>query len=448
MDAKWTDRIRTKLRVTGSSSLALSIVFTSALRIVSTMCLTRLLSPDVYGVVGIILSIFYMVNMLTDIGLQSYVIRHERSDDPDFLNSVYTIHAVRGVILAAISMALAWPISTIMAKPQLFAPLLVSSLIFVIDGQVSLHQFRGLRDGKVQRYATMDLLSNVSQTVAAIVLAFILRNVWAIVGSLFVASTVRAWATYALFPGGRHRFLRDRAVASDLWRFSRMIAISSSLMLLVNQFDKLTLGRILSLNEFGLYVLAANLAVAPVGFASNYASTIVYPIVASAVRDGRSIADAYYSCWRRYFYLYAFAGGGLIGGADLLVRLLYDPRYVSVAKYLSILAINSVLIMTTLSMANIEIARGRPRFAVEVNIVRLACLIVGAFVALLRNNAWVLVIAIGLVELSAYVYSAWWLSRIRVIRPLRELSLFATILAGFAAGAFASQLGRVLLPNL
>src|SRR4051794_11650092 len=88
------------LRLSGSSALALSTVLTNLVRIVSTMCLTRLLSPDVYGITGMIMSLFYMVNMVTDIGLQAYVVRHERSEEPHFLDSVFTIHAVRGVLLA------------------------------------------------------------------------------------------------------------------------------------------------------------------------------------------------------------------------------------------------------------------------------------------------------------------------------------------------------------
>lgn len=441
---KWPGR----LRVTGSSALALSTITINLVRIVSTMCLTRLLSPNVYGITGMIMSIFFAVNMLTDIGVQAYVVRHERTDDPHFLDSVFTIHALRGVGLAAIAMLLSWPLSQLLAKPQLFAPLLVSSVLFVFDGQVSLHQFRGLRDGKVQRFAMIELITGVTQTVLAIVFAFLLRNVWAIVASMLIASAIRAWSTYALFPGGRHRFRRDPIVAADLWRFSRVIALSSALTLLVGQFDKLALARILPLDKFGIYVLAASLASTPTGFAFSYASSIVYPALAVAWREGSSIADSYYGCWRRYFYLYAFAGGGLIGAADLLVRFLYDPRYTPVAHYLSILAVSTALMMTTRAMECVEVAKGRPRIAVEMNLIRLTWLIAGGIFAILRADPLTFVITIGLVEVPAYGYAAWRLARIGVIRWPRELSLLLTIMAGAAVGGAASYAGRILLPNL
>lgn len=437
-----------KVRLSGSAALALSTVATNMVRLVSTMCLTRLLSPDVYGIVGIILSVFYMVNMMTDIGLQSYVVRHEHGDDSNFLDAVFSIHAVRGLVLAGIAMLLAWPISFIMSKPQLFAPLAVSSLIFMIDGQVSLNQFRALREGKVQRFAMLDLITGVSQTVAGIVLAFLLRNVWAIVGSMLVASSVRTWCTYALFPGGRHRFRRDRAVAADLWSFSRVVALSSSLMLLVGQFDKLALGRLLPLDKFGLYVLAASLASLPTVFAVNYASTITYPVVASAWREGWSIAEAYYSSWKRFFYLYAFAGGGLIGAADLVVRILYDPRYEPVSRYLSILAVSTALRLATAAVEKLEVAKGRPRISVEMNVIRLSWLTIGALFGLANGNSLLLVITIGLVEVPAYLYGVWRLARTHVIRWTRELALIALIAMGVAVGSLASYLGRAALPHV
>jgi lipopolysaccharide exporter len=441
-------RIGGQLRLSGSSALALSTVVTNLLRIVSTVCLTRLLAPEVYGITGMIMSVFYMISMVTDIGLQAYVVRHRRSDEPDFLSSVYTIHAVRGVILALIGMSLAWPLSLLLEKPQLALPLFVSSLVLVIDGQISLHQFRGLRDGQVQRFALIDLVTGVSQTISAIAFAFLLRNVWAIVASMFVASVMKVWAGYRLFPGPRHALRRDLEVIADLWRFSRVIAVSSALTLMIGQVDKLALARILPLSQFGIYVIAASLAAAPTVFAFNYASTIVYPAAAAAWRDGGSIADAYYRSWGRFFYLYAFGGGALVGVADLLIRMLYDPRYLPAARYLSFLAISTALMMVNRSMESVQVATGRQRVAIEFNLLRLICLVCGGLFALARTDAMVLVLTIGLLEVPVYCFGLFKMAQLHQIRWMREISLGLALVAGAIAGELATLAGRSLFPNL
>jgi O-antigen/teichoic acid export membrane protein len=395
-----------------------------------------------------IMSVFYMINMVTDIGLQAYVVRHQRSDEPDFLSAVFTIHAVRGVILAVIAALLAWPLSQLLTKPEIAAPLAVASLVFVIDGQVSLHQFRALRDGRVQRVTLIDIATTFCQITSAIILAFFLRNVWAIVLSMIIASLARLWAGYALFPGSRHRFRRDRAIATDFWQFSRVIAVSSTLTLVLTQVDKLAMARILSLGEFGTYVIASSLAGAPQVFAFNYSSAIVYPAAAAAWRENRSIADAYYRCWGRFFYLYAFGGGALIGVADLIVRLLYDPRYLPAGLYLSILAVSTALIMVNRSMEAVQVATGRQRVTIEFNIIRLVWLVGGGLLALATFNAMVLVLTIGLIELPVYVFSIFKMARLHEVRWLREASFGLTLVAGLAAGVVASYAGRMLFPSL
>ena len=448
MHGTMNGRGRFRPRLTGSSALALSTVVTNLMRIVSTMCLTRLLSPEVYGITGMIMSVFYMINMVTDIGLQSYVVRHERSDDPEFLSAVFTIHAVRGLVLAATAALCAWPLSWLLAKPEIALPLAVASLVFVIDGQVSLQQFRALRDGRVQRVTLIDIAMTFSQIVSAIILAYFLRNVWAIVGSMIIASLARLWAGYALFPGRRHRFRRDREIAADLWRFSRVIALSSTLTLVLTQIDKLAMARILSLGQFGTYVIASSLAGAPQVFAFNYSSSIVYPAVAAAWREERSIADAYYGCWGRFFYLYTFGGGALIGVADLVVRLLYDPRYLPAALYLSILSVSTAFIIVNRSMEAVQVATGRQRVTVDFNIVRLVWLAGGGLLALATMNAMILVLTIGLIEVPVYGFSLFRMARLHQIRWRREASLGLTLGAGFAVGAAASVAARALFPTL
>ena len=63
---------------------------------------------------------------------------------------------------------------------------------------------------------------------------------------------------------------------------------------MITQVDKLAMGRILSLSQFGTYVVASALATAPTVFAYDYASTIVYPSTSAAWREGRPLTEVYY----------------------------------------------------------------------------------------------------------------------------------------------------------
>ena len=208
------------------------------------------------------------------------------------------------------------------------------------------------------------------------------------------------------------------------------------------------MARMLPLSQFGVYVIAASLAAAPTAFAFNYASAIVYPAVAEAWRENRSIGDAYYRSWGRFFYLYALGGGVLIGVANLVVRLLYDPRYIEAARYLSILAVGTALMMITRSMESVQVASGRQRFTIEANLLRLSVLVGGGIIAIARGNAMILVLTLGLVEAAVYLFGLFRMARLHEIRWGRELSIGLTIGAGFVIGTLASMAGKALFPHL
>src|SRR5690348_16754260 len=103
--------------------LALTTVGNLVVRTGSSMVLTRLLTPFDFGIVGIITAVFYTVAMITDLGFQDFLIRHERTEEPHFRNVIWTIHAKRGfalfVAVAIGSPVIAWAFG----KPVVTLPL-------------------------------------------------------------------------------------------------------------------------------------------------------------------------------------------------------------------------------------------------------------------------------------------------------------------------------------
>ena len=300
---------------------------TVVVRMASTVFLTRLLSPDTFGVVGIISSIFYFVVMLTDLGFQAFVVRHPQGDEMHFRNVIWTVHVWRGALIAAVAMAFSPVVAAVLQKPEVALPLAAACLTLFFNGIASLSLITVLRRNGARRLSVFDLALAVFQTVLSILLAIWLRNVWAIIIAMIVQSAVRAILSYVMFQDGRHRFAFDRALGREFWRFSRIILMSSFIALLLNQTDKLVLARIFSLSEFGLYAVATSLATVPAAFVASYLSRVIYPVYAAVWNNAPAdLPRVFYDARWRVSCLYAFAAGGLVGGAPFVVRLLYDTR--------------------------------------------------------------------------------------------------------------------------
>ena len=72
---------------------------TLAIRLGSTLIMTRLLAPEMFGVMAIASMVLTILSMMSDLGLQSNIVQSPRGEDPVFLDTAWVVQIVRGVIL-------------------------------------------------------------------------------------------------------------------------------------------------------------------------------------------------------------------------------------------------------------------------------------------------------------------------------------------------------------
>ena len=126
-----------------------TFVVQNGIKLISTLVLTRLLVPEAYGIMGILTSVAFAVSLLTDVGLQAFMLRHKDIDSKYFRDAMWTIRLLRSLSLAAIFFVLAGPIASWLDKPQALAALRIFSLSFVLDGLVPMSSITALSDGKI-----------------------------------------------------------------------------------------------------------------------------------------------------------------------------------------------------------------------------------------------------------------------------------------------------------
>jgi O-antigen/teichoic acid export membrane protein len=246
-----------------------------------------------------------------------------------------------------------------------------------------------------------------------------------------------------MFPDERRRLAFSRERAAEVWRFSRLIALSSIISMLLMQADKLVFARVMPLSVFGMYAIAANLALAPTALASLYASRILFPVFSHHVRaDRASLSAVYYERQKIIPRLYTFAVGGLIGCAPLVVELLYDPRYRGVATFLSLLAISPMLMMTTHIAEQALIALGRVRATLSANVGRILWLTVGGVIGFWFGGPYGLIAIVGTMEVAGILVFWWELSRVHLL-DLRQEAV--TLAAGWAGVVFGSLFSATIL---
>ena len=70
-----------------------------AIRFGTSLVLTRLLVPEMFGVMAIATIVMIGLAMFSDLGLGQSVVRSERGSEPLFLNTAWAVQILRGILL-------------------------------------------------------------------------------------------------------------------------------------------------------------------------------------------------------------------------------------------------------------------------------------------------------------------------------------------------------------
>jgi lipopolysaccharide exporter len=405
------------------------------LRLISTLILTRLLAPADFGILGMVTVVHYTINMLFDVGTDTFIVRHHDIADRRFLNVVWTVRVARTLLSAALIAVFAGLFSRFLGNESLTPVLVVSALGLVAAAPQSLSFSIATRNKQLVLNSSVDLFLAVLNLAVTVGFALIFRNYWAAVISSIVGSAIRSLLSYLLFPSPVYRFAYDKKIVAEMWRFSRFVAGSSLITLFLSQIDKVVLGHFLSLEQFGTYMLAVNLAFVPQTFCAMYGQRVLFPTYSQAYRDDpNSMRLVFHQKLGRVGPLYCFAVGGLISFAPVLIAMMYQDRYAQAAYYLALLSIPSFFALSSVAATEALIAVGEVRATYYANLVRVAWLLPATGLAVYSGRTDAILVAIAFSELPATIYT-WWKLRARGVLSLRrELPTFLFGALGIAVG--------------
>lgn len=369
-----------QMTASGSSIRSKSIwtigtyVASSAIRFSSNIALSRLLTPEILGIVVIAQAVRVGTELLSDVGLQQNVVHSEDGDDPLFLNTAWTIQVVRGLIISLICAALSPALAAFYDIDT--SILLAISLAPFLGGLMSTSLYTLSRQLEVKKRNLFDLASEAVGLLVTISLALTLRNVWAPIIGILASITIKSVMTYAL-PHPRHRILLDRRHAWAIFHFSKWIMLSSLAFYAAIYVDRLYLGRVLPLAMLGIYGLARAISDLPQTVSGRLAFQIVFPFV-SGLRSGVDDASRRELGHTRLLFLLLVAAGTatLISWSDWAVKLLYGPKYLAAGSALSILLVGSWIGVVAQLNEAIVFGGGKPKFVSLANIIRIMVIIV------------------------------------------------------------------------
>jgi PST family polysaccharide transporter len=275
-----------------------------------------------------------------DLGLASALIQHEDLGEPA-LSTAFWANLGVGIALAAVSFALAVPITTFLGDVSAAPILQVLSISFAITSMVYVPTALLWKELKLQYVTTRQMVGQVVFGMVGILMAFFGFGVWSLAGATIAQSIAEVVLIWSVSPW-RPRRQFDRAAFRSLFSFGSYALASSLLTRAFQNVDYFVVGRWLGAEALGYYTLAYQLSIIPQRRLVVVVQGVTFPAFALIQNQRARMRNGFLEGMRHLFALLIPAGLFLALFASALIATIYGAKWLPAAGALRILAIAGI----------------------------------------------------------------------------------------------------------
>lgn len=354
----------------------------NVIRLASNLILTRLLFPEVFGLMALVQVVMVGLQLFSDIGIREAVIQDKEGGKPAFLNTAWVITIGRGFLLWFATIILAAPLAEFYNAPQLAEILPVAGFTTVLLGFNSTNILVADRNLAIGRLTALTLGTQLFGAVLMTLLAWWWHSVWALVIGGLISAFVMTILSHIVLPGARNRFVFDIAIARRMIGFGKYIFLATIAGFIIAQADRAVLGKFVPLDVLAIYSIGLMLASVPTQLAEALASRIIFPLYSQTPPSESAEGRDRINRARRGMtagLLFCTAILAILG--ITLVEFLYDERYEAAGPLVVLIALALIPRNVMISYYRLTTAAGHTgRFAiitVSVAILQLTALLIG-----------------------------------------------------------------------
>lgn len=240
------------------------------------MLLTRLLAPEAFGTMAIVLSTSSVIHSITDIGVREALIQNPRGGERRYAGAAWWLAFGRALSLYALLFFLSGLIARFYENSELTALLRVAAVGILFDGAISSQAYVSMKEMRFSKWAVINHGGGICGVLMAVILSFFIRDVWALVIGYCAESAARCILSYVLCPY-LPSLVWDKQAVRELLRFSRGLFGLSLLNLIFARTDIFVLAKLYSPAKLGFYTMAVYLVQSPTAFIMNLLGQTLFP---------------------------------------------------------------------------------------------------------------------------------------------------------------------------
>ena len=372
------------------------------LSIGATAVLARLLSPQDYGLVGMVAVFTGFVAMFKDAGLSlATVQRAEISYEQ--ISTLFWVNVTLSGVITLVMVVLAPAIGWFYSEPRLVMITIATAVGFIFGGLAVQHEALLKRQMRFYALSVIAFVSMMMGYAVGIILAWRGVGYWALVFSqlaLLATNAIGVWLVCRWRPGRPQRNTGARSMLS----FGGNVTGYALINYISNNASNLVVGRVFGPQPLGLYTKASQLLSLPTEQINEPIATVSIPALSRLADDPERYRQAYLRIIEKVIMVTMPAIALMMATSDWVVRIVLGTQWSESANLVVVMGM-AALFQPVMSTAGwLLVSQGRVRDMLRWSLINMPISILS--------------IVVGLPWGVPGVAASWALGRILVANPL------------------------------
>lgn len=341
--------------------------------------LARLLTPDDFGLIGMVAVFSGFASIFGELGITSAIIQNQNLEEKHY-SSAFWINITAGIGLMLIFILCAQLITSFYNKPVLEDIIKLISLNFVLSSfsVVQLAIFK--KEMNFKPIAIAESSAVIFAGVIGIYLAFNGYGVWSLVIQLISFTLVNACLLW-IFSTWRPRFLFSIGAIKDISNFSANVTGFNIVNYFARNVDYLLVGKFLGAGALGFYTLAYKIMLYPLYNISHIIGAVMFPAFSKIQNDLAKVRNSYLKMVKAISLITFPLMLVLFVVTPEFIRVVFGYQWEPVIPLLRILCFCGMFQSVGTAVGNIFLSQGRSdlQFKLQIvgTVILTVCILIG-----------------------------------------------------------------------
>ena len=417
-------------------------------QLVVQLVLARLLAPDVFGLLAILLVFTQIADSIAQSGMGTALIQMEDAGGREYSTALWLSLGIAAAMYALLFFSAPF-IERFYGMPGLVEPLRTLSLTFVFNSVNSIQRSYLQKTMDFRLLAKANVSSMVLSGAVGIIAAVAGAGIWALVAQ-YVAQALVACVALAVVSPWRPTAEFDPSSAKELFSYGWKISVTGILGTLYTSVSELILGRTCSASDLGLYSQGRKWPNTAIQLFSNALQNVFLPAFSRLQSDMDALQSAMLRMLTSGSFLVIPAACFTTVVSDPIVRVLLGDSWAGCAPIFSCACLGNVVLILQIVNLRAYMALGRSDLYLALQSIKVATGGLATVVIAITTSDIVLVALANLIATLFNViavdlfpaYRVHGLGRIRQLRAIAPIFVVSGI-ASFCAAAVGTLIGGV-----